>query len=392
VSLGLQYAPLVWANFRRRKARTIFTFLSILVAFVLFAYLAAVKMAFRAGVDVAGADRLFTTQKTSIIQPLPKSYESKIAQVPGVVAVTHSNWFGGIYQNPDKGFQGVFQDPVDPEAYLAMYPEFELTAAEKAAWFADREGAVVGRKTAERYGWKVGDRIPIQAPYFNRKKDGSRVWEFNLRGIYQGREKGTDTTQFLFHYDYFEEARAYGEGMVGWYVVKIADPQNGAKVAAAIDALFENSPYETKTVAEKALAQSFADQIGNIGAIITWILAAVFFTLLLVAGNTVAQSVRERTNELGVLKTLGFTHGQVLGLVLAESSALAIVGGGLGLVVGALGISAGDPTGGFLPFFYFPSRDVVWGVVFVLLLGIVAGILPAVQAMRLKIVDALRRV
>jgi len=392
VSLGLEYGPLVWSNIRRHKARSIFTFLSIVVAFVLFSYLAAVKVAFRAGVDVAGADRLFTTQKTSIIQPLPKSYETKIAQVPGVVAVTHCNWFGGIYQNPDKGFQGVFQNPVDPEAYLAMYPEFLLPADQKKAWFDDREGAIVGKKTAERFGWKVGDRIPIQAPYFNRKKDGSRTWEFNLRGIYAGKEKGTDTTQFLFHYDYFEEARSYGEGMVGWYVVKIAEPKAGARVASAIDTLFENSPFETKTVAEKALMQSFADQIGNIGAIITWILAAVFFTLLLVAGNTVAQSVRERTNELGVLKTLGFTHGQVLGLVLAESSLLAVVGGGLGLTLGSLFISAGDPTGGFLPVFYFPPRDVVWGIVFVLLLGFVAGILPAVQAMRLRIVDALRRV
>jgi len=392
VSLGLQYGPLVWSNLRRRKARAIFTFLSIVVAFVLFAYLAAVKVAFRAGVDVAGADRLLTTQKTSIIQPLPRSYENKIAQVPGVVAVTHCNWFGGIYQNPDRGFQGVFQNPVDPEAYLAMYPEFLLPAEQRAAWIADREGAVVGRKTAERYGWKVGDRIPVQAPYFNRKKDGSRIWEFNLRGIYDGKEKGTDTTQFLFHYDYYEEARQYGEGMVGWYAVRIADPNAGAEVAAAIDALFENSPFETKTVAEKALMQSFADQIGNIGAIITWILAAVFFTLLLVAGNTVAQSVRERTNELGVLKTLGFSHGQVLGLVLAESSTLAVVGGGLGLALGALFISAGDPTGGFLPVFYLPPRDLARGVVFVLLLGFVAGILPAIQAMRLQIVDALRRV
>jgi putative ABC transport system permease protein len=179
--------------------------------------------------------------------------------------------------------------------------------------------------------------------------------------------------------------------MVGWYVVQIADPKSAAKVGATIDALFENSRFETKTVTEKALVQSFADQIGNIGAIITWILAAVFFTLLLVAGNTVAQSVRERTNELAVLKTVGFTHGQVLGLVLAESCAIAVVGGAVGLGLGALGVSGGDPTGGFLQVFFIPERDWVWGVVFVLLLGFVAGILPAIQAMRLKIVDALRR-
>jgi len=387
-----RFAPLVGSNLRRRKARTIFTLLSIVIAFVLFAYLAAVKSAFRAGIDVAGADRLFTTHKTSIIQPLPKAHQAKIETVPGVVAVVSANWFGGIYQNPNTGFQGVFQAPVEPAAYLAMYPEFLLPAEQRAAWIADREGAIVGRKTAERYGWKVGDRIPVQAPFFHRKKDGGRTWEFNLRGIYDGREKGTDTTQFLFHYAYFDEARQYGGGMVGWYIVRIADPSRTAEVGAAIDAQFENSPFETKTVTEKALVQSFADQIGDIGAIITWILAAVFFTLLLVAGNTMAQAVRERTGELAVLKTLGFTPGQVLGLVLAESCALAVAGGGAGLALGALGVASGDPTGGFLPVFFIPRQDAVAGVALVLALGFVTGLLPALQAMRLRIVDALRRV
>lgn len=386
----MKYWPLLWSNLRRRKVRTIFTLLSVLVAFVLFAYLAAVKVAFRAGVDVAGADRLFTTHKVSLIQPLPKAYQEKIAAVPGVVAVTHSSWFGGIYQNPNMGFQGVFQSPVDPEDYLKMYPELLLDEAEKKAWFEDREGVVVGRKTADRFGWKVGDRVPVQATIF-RKKDGSQLWEFNVRGIYEGKEKGTDTTQFLFHYDYFDEAREYGQGIVGWYVVRIAEPSEAAVVGKRIDAEFENSPNETKTVTEKALAQGFADQIGNIGLIIQWILAAVFFTLLLVIGNTMAQSVRERTSELAVLKTLGFSSGGVLGLVLAESALLAIVGGALGLGLGSLLIAGGDPTGGFLPVFYFPDRDRTIGVVFVLALGFLAGILPAVQAMRLKIVDALRR-
>ena len=386
----MKYWPILWGNLKRRKARTFFTLLSIVVAFILFAYLAAVKVAFRAGVDVAGADRLFTTQKTAIILPLPKRYQEEIARVPGVAAVTHMSWFGGIYQNPNKGFQGVMQSPVDPEDYLAMYPELLLPAEQKAAWLADREAAIVGRKTADRYGWQVGDRIPVQASIY-RKKDGSALWEFNLVGIYDGAEKGTDTTQFLFRYDYFDEARQYGRGIVGWYVVRIDDPSQAAEVGKRIDTLFENSSNETKTVTEKALAQSFADQIGDIGAIITWVLAAVFFTMLLVAGNTMAQSVRERTNELGVLKSLGFPDRGVLGLVLAESCLLAILGGGLGLVLGALATGAGDPTGGFLPIFYFPTNDVILGIVFVLLLGFVAGTLPAVSAMRLKIVDALRR-
>jgi putative ABC transport system permease protein len=386
----VKFWPLLWGNLKRRKARTIFTLLSIVIAFVLFAYLAAVKVAFRAGVDVAGADRLFTTQKTAIILPLPKSYQEQIARVPGVKAVTHMSWFGGIYQNPNKGFQGVFQAPVDPEDYLAMYPEIQVTPEAKAGWLADRQGVVVGEKTAARYGWKVGDRIPVQGTIY-RKKDGSALWEFNVVGIYTGRDKGTDTTQFLFRYDYFDEARQYGQGIVGWYVVRIDDASKAAEVGKRIDALFENSSNETKTVTEKALAQSFADQIGDIGAIITWVLAAVFFTMLLVAGNTMAQSVRERTNELGVLKSLGFPDRGVLGLVLAESCLLALLGGGLGLLLGSLAIGAGDPTGGFLPIFYFPRKDLLVGVVFVLVLGFVAGTLPAVSAMRLKIVDALRR-
>jgi putative ABC transport system permease protein len=385
----MKFWPLLWGSLRRRKARTVFTLLSILVAFVLFSYLAAIRVAFSAGVDVAGADRMFTTHKTSIIQPLPAAYQDQIARVPGVAAVTHATWFGGVYQNPNKGFQGVFQGPIDPEAYLAMYPEMKVPEDQKRAWIEDREGVLVGATTAKRYGWKVGDRVPILGTFW-RKKDGSKLWEFNVRGIYTG-GKGVDTTQFLFHYAYFDEARQFGQGIVGWYIVRIADPARSAEVGQKIDALFENSPAETKTVTEKALAQGFADQIGNIGAIIQWILAAVFFTLMLVTGNTIAQSVRERTSELAVLKTIGFSDGRTLGLVLAESGLLAILGGGSGLLLGAMAIAAGDPTGGFLPFFYFPTRDLILGVIFVLLLGLVAGILPAVQAMRLSIVDALRR-
>ena len=385
----MKFWPLLWSSLRRRKARTVFTLLSIVVAFVLFSYLAAVRVAFSAWVDVAGADRLFTTHKTSIIQPLPVSYMDQIARVPGVVHVTHASWFGGIYQNPNKGFQGVFQGPVDPESYLAMYPEFIVPDDQKRAWIEDREGVLIGTTTAKRYGWKVGDRVPIQGTIW-RKKDGSATWEFNVRGIYTG-GKGVDTTQFLFHYNYFDEARQAGQGIVGWYLVRIADPARTAEICKTIDAMFENSPAETKTVTEKALAQSFADQIGDIGQIIQSVLAAVFFTLLLVTGNTIAQSVRERTSELAVLKTVGFSNGRTLALVLAESSLLAILGGAVGLAIGSAAVAAGDPTGGFLPIFYFPSRDLGIGVFLVVFLGFVAGILPAIQAMRLRIVDALRR-
>jgi|JI10StandDraft_1071094.scaffolds.fasta_scaffold231258_1 putative ABC transport system permease protein len=384
-----KYLPLLLANLRRKRLRTLFTLLSIGVAFVLFAYLVAIRAAFAFGIDVAGQDRLVSINKVSIIQPFPIAYMAKIQQVQGVKAVTHASWFGAIYQDASKGFQGISQFPVVPEEYLAMYPEFRLSEAEKKAWLEDRQGAVVGKTTADRLGWKIGDRIPLQAAW--AKGDGSRIWEFNVRGIYTADDKAVDTSQFLFRYDYFDEARAGNKGNVGWYIIKVADPNDSANVAQRIDALFENSSAESSTSTEKAFMQSFAKQMGDIGAIITGILSAVFFTMLLVAGNTMAQSVRERTSELAVLKTLGFNGGQVLGLVLAESCLIAILGGGVGFAIGAFLVSLGDPTNGALPIFYIPTAQFVLGLVLILLLGLVTGALPALQARRLRIVEALRR-
>jgi len=385
----MRFLPLVWSNLKRKKLRTAFTLLSIVFAFILFGYLAAIRTAFSAGVEVSGADRMMVTHKVSIIQPLPFSYRDRIAQVPGVKTVSFMNWFGGIYQDP-KNFFG--QMSVDPGTFLELYPEYLLKPEEKKAWLADRAGAIVGRVTADRFGWKVGDKIPIQATIY-RHPDGSSLWTFNLVGIYDGAQKGTDTSGFYFRYDYLDEGMGGNLGRVGWYAIRIADPSRSGNVARQVDALFANSPAETKTQTEKALAQSFANQVGSIGKIITAILAAVFFTILLVAGNTMAQSVRERTNELAVLKTLGFSHGQVLGLVLAESCVLAVIGGGLGIALGwGLITALGDPTHGQLPVFYFPGPDIALGAALAVLLGLVTGTPPAVQAMRLRIVDALRRV
>ena len=381
----MSYPYLVWANLKRRKLRTLLTVLSILVAFVLFGFLAAIRVAFNAGVDVAGADRLFVRHKVTLILPLPESYEQRIEAIEGVEAAAHGTWFGGIYQ--DK--TGLFQTPVNPKEFLDIYPEYVLEPNELEAWLATRTGAIAGRKLAERFGWKVGDRIPIQAPW--RRKDGSNVWAFDLVGIYEGAKQGTDESIFAFRYDYWDEARQYGEGQVGWYWVRVADPDESAAVAAAIDAEFANSPAETKTETEKAFMQGFANQIGNVGKMLTAILSAVFFTILLVAGNTMALSVRERVQELGVLKAVGFSDATVLALVLAESLAMAVLGGGLGLAVAWWLVSLGDPTGGALPVFYMPGRQLAMGVGMVAALGLVAGLLPALQARRLRIADALRR-
>ena len=339
--------------------------------------------------ELAGADRLIVRHKVSIIQMLPESYKARMERIPGVVLATHQTWFGGIYQDPKNFFM---QNPVVPEEFLAMHPELILAPGQKQAWLKSRTGAIVGRKTADRFHWKIGDRVPIQSTIWS-KPDGSRVWEFDIVGIYDGKDKGTDTTALFFRYDYFDEVRrqSWGKGQVGWYTIRVKDPAQAADVAKRVDQEFENSSAETKTEPEGAFVQAWARQIGNIVMIVAAILGAVFFTILLVTGNTMAQAVRERTGELGVLKAIGFTNGQIVSLVLAEACLLTVLGGGLGLGLAWLVISRGDPTGGLLPMFFFPTRDLLIGLGISVVLGIVTGIFPAYQAMRLRVADALRR-
>ena len=382
----MKFLPLVWRSLMRRKLRTLFTALSILVAFVLFGALMSLKAAFSMGVDLAGQDRLVMIQKVSFIQPLPVSYQGRIATTDGVAAVTHATWFGGIYQDPKNWFA---QFAVEPDAWMQMYPEYVLPEDRKQAWYANRTGAIIGRAPAARCRWKVGDRIPPQATNY-RKADES-PWTFTVEGIYEAGTRGADTTQMFFHYDYLNETRTILEDQVGWYIIRVSDPQRSEDIARRLDALFANSSSETKTSTEKAFVQAFAQQIGDIGSIMMAILAAVLFTILLVSANTMAQAIRERTNELAVMKTLGFTDGHLLALVLCESVLLAVVGGGIGLALAWAITQNGDPTGGFLPAFFLPNRDLVLGVGLILLLGTCAGLLPALQASRLRIVDALRR-
>ena len=386
----MKYLHLIWKNLWRRKLRTFFTLLSILASFATYAVLSAVDVGFSSGVDVAGADRLVTIHKVSLIQPLPITYFEKIKAVKGIEAVTYANWFGGIYQDP-KNFFG--QMAVDPQTFLDLYPEYLLPEDQKRDWLANRSGAIIGRQLANRFGFKVGDKIPIQATFY-RKQDGTNLWEFTVSGIYDGAKEGTDTSSMYFRYDYLKEGRGGNLGFVGWYILRIANPAQADAVGDRVDALFANSPAETKTQTEKAFAQSFADQVGNVGAIVKAVLVAVFFTMLLVAGNTMAQAVRERTSELAVLKTLGFSHGKVLGLVLAESCVIGVIGGGLGLLVAEVVIipMVGKALGAFLPIFFLPTEDLLVGVALIFLFGIIAGLPPAAQAMRLRIVDALRRV
>jgi putative ABC transport system permease protein len=382
----MKFLPLLWKNLWRKKVRTLFTIGSLFVAFLLFGILMTIRTAFTFGVEIAGLDRLVLIHKVSLIMPLPVSYQARLQSTPGVDVATHNTWFGGVYQDPANFFA---QIAVDPEPFMSIYPEYVLPDDQMKAWLGDRQGVIVGADLATRFGWEIGDRIPIQATIW-QPKGGGQTWEFNIRGIYDG-EQGVDKTQFFFRYDYLDENRAGGEGMVGWYVVKIADASRSQEMAETFDAMFANSTAETKTTTEKGFIEGFANQVGDIGSIMISILVAVLFSFLIVAANTMAQSVRERTSEFAVLKTLGFSGGSMLMMVLGESIFIAGLGGGFGLLVAWLFVQGGDPTGGMLPIFVLPPRDVVVGVGLIVMMGIVAGVLPALSAMRLKITDGLRR-
>lgn len=383
----MKFLSLIFGNLRRKKLRTALTILSIIVAFVLFGYLSAIRSAFLAGIDVAGADRLITRNKVSLINLMPMAHLAEIERIEGVDMAAHNTWFGGIYQEPTNFFAQIV---VEPEALMELYPEYVISDEDRRRWLETRTGVLIGRALADRFGWSVGDKIPIMNPLWSQQ-GGDPNWVFDVSAVYTGAEQGVDTSQMFIRFDYFDEARAGGQGLVGWYTVRIDEPDRSAEVAAAIDQAFANSPDETKTEPEGAFIQGFANQVGNVGFIITAIVSAVFFTILLVAGNTMAYSVRERINELAVLKAVGFTDGAVLGLVLGESLVITAIGGGIGLVLAWLLVSAGDPTGGALPIFFIPTADLLLGLLLILALAFVTGIFPARMAQRLQVADALRR-
>jgi putative ABC transport system permease protein len=380
----MRYLPLIWRNLFRKKTRTFFTFLTIFVSFVLFAFLVAVRSAFSMGVEIASAERLMMTHKVSLLQLLPISYEQQILSTPGVALVSHNTWFGGTYQ--DKPTQYAVM-AVDPEKELAVYPEIKVKPEELKAWLGDRQGVMVGRDTANKMNWKIGDRVPIKGTIWMPKQGDT--WFFNIDAIYDA--DNFDKTGFYFRYDYLDENRRGAYGQVGWYVVKIKDPNQAAQVSAALDQQFANSAAETKTSPEKAWMQGFANQVGDIGTIMVLILTATLFIMLIVSANTMTQAVRERTMELAVLKTLGFSNGLVLIMVLIESVVLAIVGGSLGLAFGAYMIKGLGGNSAFLPPFVINPNAMALGAVLCVALGMLAGLVPATSAMRLRITDALRR-
>lgn len=384
----MKYLHLVWAALFRRKTRTVFTLLSVLAAFLLFGLLDSVRSAFAAaGQSVAGVDRLVTVSKISFIVSLPKSLYGRIQLVPGVRQLTYANWFGGIYQDP-KNF---FANEAIAGNFLDLYPEWQLPDDERKAFRNTRTGAIVGRSLADKYHWKLGDKIPLQATIFPQK-GGSNTWTFDIVGIYRvtnPKLKAQEEALF-FNWDYFDEARQFGTGTVGWYILKVADPAQADRIAAAVDALSVNSDHETKTQTEQAFRVAFVSQFADIGLIVGAIMGAVFFTLVLLTGNTMAQAVRERISEIAILKTIGFSNHSVLGLVLAESVLLLLLGGAVGLAVAGVVVEAvRTAMGPAIPMAPVGGATWVRGAALMLGIGLVVGAVPASRGMRLRIVDAL---
>ena len=379
----MKYFVILWANLRRKKLRTLLTIGSFAVALFLFGILAVVRGAFSQGVDIAGTDRLVIINKVAIIQPLPLSYQARLLQIPGVQSVTFANWFGGYYQD-ERNFFGNFA--IDVDTWRSVYPEYVMPEEQWKAFVEDREGCVIGEGLAERFGWKIGDRIPLTGTIF------TGTWEFNVRAIYKGKRLQDDVSSMWFQWKYFDERKEFQKGLIGWFTLRVTNPDEAVQVALAIDETFANSPYETKAETEKAFVAGWVKQMGNIEALILSIGGVVFFTLLLVTGNTMAIAVRERIREFAVLKAVGYSDITVLLLVLSESLLIAALGGVVGLALAKAFTLRGDPTGGLLPFFYLQQNAIWTGIALALVIGAVSGLAPAVSAMRLRVVDALRRV
>jgi putative ABC transport system permease protein len=382
----MKYLPLIWAALFRSKTRTLLTLLSVVTAFLLFGMLDSVRVAFNSSANVEGYDRLITTSKLSITQSMPYSLAGQIAATPGVAHVAYATWFGGIYRDQRNFFPNFAVGP----GFMELYPEYVIPPEQLEVFESTRTGAVVGEALAKQFGWKIGDTIPLQATIFPTK--GSNDWTFKLVGIFKlaDKKRQGEERQLMFNWKYFDEANDYIKGQVHWYVLDLTDASRSTQVARAIDALSENSDHETKTQTEQAFNQGFFKQFADIGLIVTAIMSAVFFTLLLLTGNTMAQAVRERVPELAVLKTIGFSNRSVLLLVLVEAVLLIVIGGAIGLAIASLLMPAVSvASSGVIQLGSVPTSTWVLGLVLMIAIGMVVGALPALRAMRLNIVDAL---
>jgi len=378
----MTYQKFVLRNIGRKKTRMLLTMGSFAVALFLFGLLVAIQNAFYQGVDMAGADRLIVRHKTSMVMPLPYAYKEKIGRIPGIAAVQAGCWFGGVYKEPKNFFA---QLALETEEFRRVYPEYLMPEEQWKAYLGDLQGCIVGRKLLKRFGWKLGDRIALRGTIYPGN------WELNIRGVFENKKQEDDTGAMFLNYKYVDE-RSPIKGLVAWFIIKVEKPENALAVAKAIDGEFSGASFRTLTETEQAFQSDFVKRLGNIKLILMIIGGVVFLTLLLVTGSTMAMAIRERTGEIGVMKTLGFTDRQVLALLLSESMAFALIGGGLGLVLVKLFTLGGDPTGGMLRSFHLSPLNMLLGLAITLATGIGSGIVPALGAMRLSIVDAMRRV
>jgi len=378
----MKHLQLIWKNITRKKTRMFLTLASFAVALFLFGLLFTIHNALYEGVKMAGVDRLLSRNKTSINMALPYAYKEKIRQISGVKAVMACCWFGGIYQEPRNFFP---QFVLESDQLRRMYPKYAIPDDQWKAYVHDRQGCLVGRKLMERFGWKLGDRIALEGTMW------PGTWEFNIRAIFENTLQEDDTGVMFFQYKYFD-GRSPIRGMVAWFMVQVNNSGRARQVAEAIDKRFKNSSYETVTETEQVFQTSFVNRLGNINLILMTIGAVVVFTLLLVTASSMAMAIRERKREIGVLKTLGYSDLLVLVLVLLESIFYSLVGGGVGLILAKLFTLGGDPTDGMLRIFYLSPLNMIIGLLIVLIIGLASGITPALHAMHLNIVGALRRV
>lgn len=386
----MKYLHLIWAGLFRRRVRTILMMLSITVAFLLYGPLETVRTTFENfGQSSAGHDRLLTMARLRPgMTPLPLSLQSRIKDVPGIAAVHYAYYFRGTYQDPKNNIS----IEAHPASLFALYPDVALVAGDREAFQRQRTAALVGRSLADRFQWQVGDKIPLQTA--EQRKDGSTDWEFDVVGIYRFTDPGMEVWEntLFVNWDGFDATRLNGTGQVGWFASRVDDVHQVNNIAHAIDALTANSSHETKTQSENAFSAGLISQIGDFGLIVTTIMSAVFFTLLLLTGHTIAQATQERIQEFGVLKTIGFSNGAVLTLVLSESVLLLFLGGTLGLALATLAVNTfGAALSGASPVPILPVSSEVWlrGLTLAVVLGLIVGALPAVRGLRLRIVDAL---
>ncbi|MCE9521255.1 MAG: FtsX-like permease family protein [Alphaproteobacteria bacterium] len=384
----MTFFQLIRKNLFRKKLRTILTTFAIFVAFAIFGILATFQNALNSGADTASADRLIVTNKINFTLPMPIAYASRVATVPGVKLVSHANWFGGYYQEP-KNFLVALA--IDPQSYLDLYPEYVLPPAQRAAFLGDRGSIIVGEGLAKQFNWKLGDRIPIKSNIF-RKVDGSDTWDFTVAGIMTPGSTGVDVNFVAFHYEYFKQTRSFGGDTIGWLILRTESPKENERISRTIDAMFANSPFETETKTEQAFNKAFTEQLGDVGFIILLVVGAAFGTILLIVGNTMMLTVRERTNEIAVLKTIGFTADSIFRLVIGESLLLASIGGLLGLGAAyAASIGLAAVSGGRFGVMAFSPVTALIGVGIIVALGLLTGLLPALRAMNLNVVTALGR-